>query len=263
MLQIGPQKAFPIVWVNSWATNTSTLYVQAVVRNALTNATLKTVNLTDQNGDSSVFSASYTAPQDPSQTGTGLYIIITVTVYDDSGYTNASSNYAVVTDQYLVKTLVNPLSFLGGGGGVINEKAIEAVVAGVVKATESKKTIFGREKKFPTKKILKHIDKRIDGLPTPVTQEVINNQLIDINSISKGISSVLGAIKAKPVTKQADLRGVTSDIKTLQSAVLKLEKAIERVEKRELKMLMAPEVREAVNKKEAFLGMLKQKYGIS
>ncbi|HEC66112.1 MAG TPA: hypothetical protein ENI23_12535, partial [bacterium] len=120
MLQISPSKAFPITYVISDPSDSSTYFVQAIVRNASTNTTLETVDLTDQGGG--IHSKDYTTPSDPSQTGTGLYIIITVTVFTDSAHTTKSGNYAIVTDQYLVKTIVDPHTIGGGGADLVSMK---------------------------------------------------------------------------------------------------------------------------------------------
>src|SRR5437867_3710129 len=121
-MQVSPSKKLPIIWNGADPNDADTLYVQTIVKDAITLATLNTVNLTD-NGNH-LFSGFFTTPADPSQTGTGRWIILTTTVYTDAARTIKSQNYSRITDQYLVKQIVDPNTFLGGGGGVLDYREI-------------------------------------------------------------------------------------------------------------------------------------------
>lgn len=113
MLQISPQKTFPLVWVGDDGSDVNINFVQAVVRDSVKWTVLSTINLTD-NGNQR-FTGTYTPPADPNRVSTGFYITITYTVYTDSGYTTKNPAYRIVSDQFLVKTLIDATSYVGGG----------------------------------------------------------------------------------------------------------------------------------------------------
>src|SRR5258707_3851150 len=98
-MQLEPLEDFTIARGLEDHTDSTTYYVRAVVRDAKTDALLATVNLTDQ-GDAHRFSKKWQIPAD--QTGQGYYLLITTSVYTDSGYTTKSSNYGDKDETYLV-----------------------------------------------------------------------------------------------------------------------------------------------------------------
>lgn len=112
MIQINPREYFPIVRELEDPFDAGTYYIRAVVRNSKTNATIETVNLTDQG--SNRFQYSWQAPADTS--GQGLWIDVTTTVYTNSGYTTKSDVYLKETEAYLIAQRVNPFLNMGGGG---------------------------------------------------------------------------------------------------------------------------------------------------
>lgn len=117
-MNINPQSTLRIVRQLSDPTDSSTYYVQAVVRNSASGATLQTVNLTDEG--SQRFTGSYHTPADVS--GNGFYLDITTTVYTDSGYSTVSTDYSVDTQTYHVQQAWNHAAGLGGGVEVNYDK---------------------------------------------------------------------------------------------------------------------------------------------
>ena len=113
MLQLIPGKSFSIIRQLDNVNDTNVYYVQAVVRNAATDAVLATVNLTSKGNQR--FSSPYQVPADTS--GTGMYISITSSVYTDSGYTQLSQTYATEDAEYLI--LQPAISTYGNGGTTI------------------------------------------------------------------------------------------------------------------------------------------------
>src|ERR1700674_2240241 len=103
MLQLEPLEQFPIVR-GLETTDGNTNYVQAVIRNAVTDAVIGTVNLLDK-GDHQRYAANWPVTQDGS--GLGLYIIITTSVYTDSGYSVKSSNFGDKFETYIVQRRPN------------------------------------------------------------------------------------------------------------------------------------------------------------
>lgn len=115
-MQISPQKSFPLIWNSADPADIDTLYVQVVVKDGSTGATLDTINLIDKG--SNLFMKDYITPHDPSQTGTGRWITVVYTVYTDAGYTTKSQNYSRITEKYLVKRLLDTEVAFGAGGGI-------------------------------------------------------------------------------------------------------------------------------------------------
>src|SRR3990167_2297855 len=104
MLQLNPREYFPIVRQLNDPLDVGTYYVQAIIRNARTGATLDTLSLTDEGGQR----FSYTTWQTPADTsGLGLFITITLTVYTDSGYTEKAGNYGIEQQTYLIQERVD------------------------------------------------------------------------------------------------------------------------------------------------------------
>lgn len=99
-----PATSHIITWQKQNLLDTATYYVQAVIRNARTNETLKTLNLTDL-GSSNRFSGTWPVPPDPSNFG--LEISIVKTVYEDSNYTTVSGVYGAWEDRYLILDFIN------------------------------------------------------------------------------------------------------------------------------------------------------------
>src|SRR5574337_612585 len=103
-MQLEPREYFTIARGLEDYTDSTTYYVRAVIRNARTDALIDTVNLTD-NGNRR-FTKAWQVPADPS--GLGFYIIVTTTVYTDSGYTTKAENYLERFEEHLVQNRPNP-----------------------------------------------------------------------------------------------------------------------------------------------------------
>jgi hypothetical protein len=104
MLQLNPLEDFTIARGLEDHTDNTTYYVRAVVRNAKTDSLIATVTLDDK-GDGHRFSKKWQVPAD--QTGQGFYILITTSVYTDSGYTTKTPNYGDKYETYLVQDRLN------------------------------------------------------------------------------------------------------------------------------------------------------------
>jgi len=140
MIQLHPKETFTIVRQIEDHTDSSTYYVQAVVRNAKTDALLATINLDDK-GDRR-FSKTYIVPADPS--GEGVWISILTSVYTDSGYTTKSGSYADKMESYLVQArpVFNP-NYPVPTGPDVDYKKIRNIIEDVVsknKVTQLKVT---------------------------------------------------------------------------------------------------------------------------
>jgi len=123
MIQLRPREYFTIVRGLPDHTDSGTYYVRAVIRNAKTDAIIETVNLTDQG--TRRFSYPWQVPADPS--GEGFYIVITTTVYSDSGYTSKAEGYGEEFATYLIQDRINPNN-LGFSGPDIDYKKIKKMI---------------------------------------------------------------------------------------------------------------------------------------
>lgn len=183
MIQINPGQQFPIVRQLEDPNDSSTLYVQAVVRNSLTGVVLNTVNLTDQG--SHRFMKTFVAPGDPSNMG--LFTDITTLVFTDASYATPSSAYGQVNDTYLVQQRVNPFQNFGGGGNYdgVTKEEVEKII---MKALATLK--------FPEYKATK-IDPIIESLER--VEKVLSNILdkdVDLSGLEQGLTSLSKALKA-------------------------------------------------------------------
>lgn len=118
-MQIRPQETFPVLYQISDPSDAAIYYARAVMRNSVTGAIIKINNLNYLNlkrdaGNSRRFSALLQSPPDIS--GLGFWIDITVSLYNDSGYTIKNTTYQENIDKYLVAERWNVL-FGGGGSG--------------------------------------------------------------------------------------------------------------------------------------------------
>src|SRR5437879_3576262 len=127
MAQLYPQEEFVIARGLEDHTDSSTHYVQAVVRNVKTDTLIDTVQLTDQGNRR--FSKKWQVPADP--TGLGFWILITSTVYTDSNYTTKDANYGERFEEHFIEARQHNH---GGGGSDIDYKKIEKLMQDQLKA---------------------------------------------------------------------------------------------------------------------------------
>jgi|GEM_PF-1854331 len=190
-MQLQPQASFTVVRQIENHLDTDTNYVQAVIRNAYTDAVIDTLQLT--NKGSQRFSKNWQVPADPS--GQGFYISIVTSVYTDSGYTTKNANYGDQESTYLVQERV----LLGGGGGGVDGYTVRRIVA-------------------------EELDKRPVSLE-PVTGAIGALQR-EINRLPKegqfdglvgALQAVMGAIKRIPT--EPDYAPVQKELKALRAAI--------------------------------------------
>lgn len=199
---IQPKEYFPIARILTDHTDSSTYYVQAVVRNAKTAALIETVNLTDHG--TRLFSYNWQAPVDTS--GQGLFITITTAVYTDSGYSNRSDNYGDELSNYLVldrfktvQAIANQVSALVGGAGS----------DGSIEYEKIRKIV--REENLRVIAEIKKID--------PINYEAIRSIVASLTSMA-----------AKPADVAAALKKLEPLVQSLSSAVAPLLPAIQGID---------------------------------
>lgn len=184
MIQLQPQEYFTIVRGIEDHTDSNTYYVRAVIRNARTDVVIDTVELTDQGNRR--FSKEWQVPADTS--GQGFYIVITTTVYTDSGYTTKSSLYGEKFDTYLVQERFNT-SLGTGGGAYVNYEKIEKIIDEKLALIPQPK-----EKKVdlePIKRDVFFLSKKIDNIRIPEQKQV---DLTEVVQLIKGVLNKIAEI---------------------------------------------------------------------
>lgn len=125
MAQINPTEKFTVVRQLDDPYDTGVYYVKAIIRDAVTDALLATLELEDKGNQR--FTDIWEAVSDIS--GLGRWISIETTVYTDAGYSVKSERYGIDTREHLVQQRYNPsISGHGGGGADIDYKKISRLI---------------------------------------------------------------------------------------------------------------------------------------
>lgn len=227
-ISLQPQTDFTIVRQLGDHTDSSTYYVQAVIRKSVDDSILKTVNLTDKGNGR--FKTDYRVPADVS--GQGFYLDITTSVYSDSGYTTKADTYSDENETYLVYDRTKGSGGGGGGGGAdVDYKKIQKMIDGLVE-------------KFPKTK-LKGVSTLLEDIKAGIVrlgdkmdmEEPEEKEEIDfapvLSAIETSKKEVVKAIEDKDVTpetilddvieainnKETDLSGIDQKLDTLSQAL--------------------------------------------
>lgn len=226
MLQ--PREYFPIARVLPDPGDATTYYVQAVVRNARTNATIATVNLTGLSIQ--LFTGTWQVSADPS--GKGLYITITSQVYTNSGYTTKSTLHATEQDTFVIfdrdslaQSIASRLGSLGGDGIQVDYKKIRKIVQEEIKAAEKEETPLEKVDLSPVLSqikalgpVLTYMQASLERLEAKETEET------DLTPVHGSINAAVGVIKAHfdakeyPEQKETDLSPVLSALARIDQA---------------------------------------------
>lgn len=223
MLQLNPQETFVIVRGLEDHTDSGTYYVRAVIRNAKTDAIIDTVNLSNK-GDGHRFSAEWQVAADPN--GLGTYIVITTSVFSDSGYTTKSANYGDVYDTYLIQE--RPNQFLGGGGGPdIDYKKIQHLIDEAIgKLPKPEKITFPKTNLQPVIAGLESLSEQIKAIDIP------ENEKIDFTVVLAKIQQVKQAIDDKEIPKtdlSPVLDAIAKQLPDLQESAQKISDILDRI----------------------------------
>ena len=200
-LILHPQNSFTVVRQIANHLDSATYYVRAVIRNAYTDATIDTLDLTSRG--SQRFSKNWQVPVDTS--GQGFYISIVTSVYTDSSYTTKSENYGDEETTYLVQDRV-PLGRGAGAGGVDYFRLREIVKDELEKAKpkEPEPIQFPEIPKYEMRwdEILAAV-KNIE-----VKAEKIDQKETDLSPVLDALNDVKQAVVDKEVTEATDLTPV-------------------------------------------------------
>lgn len=204
-LVLQPQKSFTVVRQIANHTDSGTYYVQAVIRNAYTDAIIDTLQLTDRTGQR--FSKNWQVPADPS--GEGFYISIVTSVYTDTGYSTKSENYGDEENTYLVQERV-----LSGKGGGIDAYTVRRILKEEIgkrfPVEEKKENLGGAKESKPEEP---KSDPKLDEILAEVRSAKVElkpkePEKVDFKPLLDEFAEVKQKIDDKEVTPETDLTPV-------------------------------------------------------
>lgn len=198
-LVLQPQNAFTVVRQISNHLDTDVNYVQAVIRNAYTDAIIETIQLDDKGGQR--FTKNWQVPADT--LGQGFYISIVTSVYTDSGYTTKNANYGDEESTYLVQERVMRL---GGGGGGVDAYTVRQIIKEELAKIPTPEPVDLPEQ-VPVR--FDEVLAAIARVGEKITQP---KDAPSLSPVLAGLSAVQKAIDAKEVTPATDLAPVIQQV---------------------------------------------------
>lgn len=217
MPQLNPGESFPIVRALSDPNDAATNYVQAVIVDATTDATIAAIKLTDKG--SQRFKNIWQVPSD-NVFGRGRYITITTTVYTDSNYSVLNGNYAKQTDTYLIQQRMD-LRFMPGGG-MNTDDYRKVLLEGLATLKFPDPPKYEAPKPLDTTPLIDEIDRRIQmhiqtaigSLPTPDKPDKV-----DLTSIHTAIGTLAQHIQSLPRFEKTDHTGLMQALEHIHGAI--------------------------------------------
>lgn len=221
-MRIEPQSEIVLARGLENHTDSTTYYVRAVIRNAKTDAIISVnglnyVNLTD-NGDRR-FTKPWRVPADP--TGEGFDVLITYTVYTDSGYTTKDQNYGEKFDRFRIEHTPRT----GGGGADVDYKRIKKIVE-----EELTKLDIPKAKDVdltPLSNAIQSVIGEVRGINIPKPQPVNLQPLAaQIDALSQSLAEVEDKVKTAIMEKeipQTDLTEIQSAMEEIRQQMAKLD----------------------------------------
>lgn len=218
-MTLDPGEIFSIVRQLPDPSDSSTNYVRAVIRDAKTDATIDTVNLTDRG--SRRFSGNWNVY---SKRSDGFWIAVTTTVYTDAAYTTKSSNYAEEMQTYLVERRIQ----FGEGGAGVSYRRVKEVVTEALK--EAEKPPVEPEEQIDPAPLIDAAVAQIKSHVSDVVAEAVPEapDAVDLTPVLASIGVLGKAIEALgstvPESVKAQLEAHTAE---LRDAMGKVASAIE------------------------------------
>lgn len=233
MPQLNPGEYFGISRQLADPNDATTYYIRAVIRNARTDATIDTVDLTARSLQR--YSAQwgvYAQSADP------LYITITTYVYTDSGYTSLSTDYIAESNTYLIEPREKHLG--GGGGGIRDSEvrkivreelaiAIKEIIASMPKAAEQIKlapfaegiitavtTLVGKDLSTNSSAIATRFEKLLESTQSEIGSKIDSIEPTDLSEVMKTLEAL-----------KFDFDANAHDIEKMQEAAAACRDAIE------------------------------------
>ena len=216
MLNLNPAETFPIVRVLANHTDSTTYYCRGVIKDAVNDTVLATVDLTEQS--TRYFRYNWKVVWD-NVMARGRYLTITTSVYTDSGYTTKSENYGDEINTYVVQERWDAakMQSMGGGGSYsgITASDVRKVIKKElenIKFPESKDIKFPKQKEYEAN--FKDITKGLTDIKALVGTLPAKNS--DLSPLVDRLDEIIEDIQAKPVTRETDVKPLLKAIKEAQ-----------------------------------------------
>lgn len=221
-MQLRPQQSFSVIRQISNHLDTDTNYVQAVIRNAYSDAILATIQLTDKGGQR--FIKNWTVPADAS--GQGFYISIVTSVYTDSGYTTKNPTYGDEEHTYLVADLMNVHRGGLGGAGIDLFKLRQIIKEELDKNKETEPVEDEGKELEEIKQAVNNGVLRMKGFLDDCMKSMENGdveadkKMSDMHAEMLGkIESAIKTIEAKEVTPPTDLTPLAGGLQEIKGTI--------------------------------------------
>lgn len=190
-MQLNPREQFTIARGLEDHTVSTTFYVRATIRNARTDELLDTINLVDS-GDHHRYTYTWQTPADVS--GEGFWILVTTSVYTDSGYTTKSTAYGDKYDEYLVMQRVNQSLGPVSGGDVDYKRIQKMIDEAVSKYPQPEKIVIPRTDLSPVLDAVAKVDKLVSSIQIPEQKEP------DLTGLMAKVDRAIAAAENKEMT---------------------------------------------------------------
>ncbi len=272
MPQLSPNESFPVVRVLKDHTDVGTNYVQAVIRDATTDVVLATLNLTDLGNRR--FRYVWKVPYD-NVFQIGRYIVITTTVYTDSGYTLKSDNYLDEADTYLIQERWSANKIFAAGGHAIDYKELRKIIVEELQKIEQPEIPEPQviDTESIVSRLMSHVTMHAQGIQADVAK-IPAPPKTDLAPVLASIERIIGALAALP-QKHADLAPILNEMRSLGNALRQkhdentadIKKAIKE-NKQEVLVRHSLDIAQTpaeiqLGKKNVYLEGLKRKHGIT
>jgi hypothetical protein len=174
-MNISPNQKIPVSYT-VLPTDTTTYYVQSVLRDTSTGKILQTINLTQDATYPYRYAGAFNAVADVS--GLGRYVDVTTIPYTDTAHTLPSQNYAALLVNYFVLQALLPNVGVGGSGSDIDYDKLALIISEKLKGSteEVKDTIKGTKRdRFQYKRIEDHVSGQVSSARGAVVDALANH----------------------------------------------------------------------------------------
>lgn len=211
-MQLSPNSVIPVSYTVSLPGDTTVYFVQAVLRDTQSGATLQTLNLANVSTTPNRYQGVFNPVSDPS--GLGRAIDITISVYTDAGHTTLSLNYQVLQLNYVI--LQPWIQNLGMGGGMnIDYEKLQSMFDGAKVGNEE----IGNEvaRRIPRTKVDYG---KIENYTITASEKTKTSLSSEIGKHMGILSKTLSDIKSN-VALQSHIKSLEARIQSLESKSLR------------------------------------------
>lgn len=147
------------------------------------------------------FTKDWYVPQD--KTGSGYYIIISISVYTDSAYTTKAVNYADEDATYLIQERLTRSDMPFGGGADVDYKRVKKIIEEVFETNKKPDNEAVNQEIEKLNQNIQGVKEAIKAIQIPEAKEI--NYEVILNGLADIKNSFLEAIENIPEPEKADL----------------------------------------------------------